>query len=202
VAGNVTQSLARLRPGATLGLRGPYGSHWPIEQCRGNDLVIVAGGIGLPPLRPAIDELLLHRADYGRIVLLYGARTADLLMYAGEHARWTAGGVEIHTTVDRATAGWKGNVGVVPLLVDRLAGLVPERARVFLCGPEVMMRYSVRSALQRGLAMSRIWLSLERNMQCAVALCGHCQMGPMFLCKDGPVFRYDRVESYLRVEGL
>jgi NAD(P)H-flavin reductase len=110
--------------------------------------------------------------------------------------------LEIHTTVDRSAPGWLGNVGVVPLLLDRQSIPAPDRTQILACGPEVMMRYTVLSALERGIAKERIWLSLERNMQCAVGLCGHCQLGPAFVCKDGPVFRFDMIEPFLRVEGL
>jgi NAD(P)H-flavin reductase len=202
VVGNVTRTLERLRPGATLGIRGPFGSSWPMAQCRGQDVIVVAGGIGLAPLRPVIDELLDHRDDYGRITLLYGARTPDTLLYENQFASWTKAGLEIHSTVDRSTAGWLGNVGVVPHLLDRQPVAAPDRTQVLTCGPEVMMRYTVHSALGRGIPKERIWLSLERNMQCAAGLCGHCQLGPAFICKDGPVFRYDMIDPFLRIEGL
>ena len=200
--GSVTRSLERLSPGATLGLRGPFGSSWPMAQCRGQDVIVITGGIGLAPLRPVIHELLNHRGDYGRITLLYGARTPDTLLYEQHFASWISAGLEIHTTVDRSAPGWLGNVGVVPLLLDRQPIRAPDRTQILACGPEVMMRYTVLSALERGIAKERIWLSLERNMQCAVGLCGHCQLGPAFVCKDGPVFRFDMIEPFLRVEGL
>ena len=200
--GSVTRGLERLRPGATLGLRGPFGSSWPIDQCQGQDVIVVTGGIGLAPLRPMIYELLNNRDNYGRITLLYGARTPDTLLYEKEFANWIGAGLEIHTTVDRSAQGWLGNVGVVPLLVDRQPIRSPGRTQILACGPEVMMRYTVLSALDRGIPKEQIWLSLERNMQCAVGLCGHCQLGPAFVCKDGPVFRFDKIEPFLQVEGL
>lgn len=200
--GNVTQTLARYQPGDTLGLRGPYGSCWPLDECRGQDVVIVAGGIGLAPLRPAIVHVLEHRADYGHVSIVYGARTPAGLLYTREFVDWTGRGAALHTTVDRPFVGWKGKVGVVPLLIDRLRPFEPSRTVLLTCGPEVMMRYAARSALQRGLSPERIWVSLERNMQCAVRLCGHCQLGPSFVCQDGPVFRYDRVAPWLAVENL
>jgi NAD(P)H-flavin reductase len=202
VVGNVTRSLSKLDPGATIGLRGPYGSSWPVDDCRGQDVFVIAGGIGLAPLRPLLGELIAHRADYRRIVLLYGARTPDTLLFQDHCAAWAAADVEIHIIVDRSIPGWSGNVGVVPLLLDRQHPLDPDRTQILFCGPEVMMRYCVRSALQRGVPKHRLWLSLERNMQCAVGLCGHCQLGPAFVCKDGPVFRYDVIEPFLRVEAL
>jgi NAD(P)H-flavin reductase len=201
-AGNTTRALAGLRAGDTLGLRGPFGSAWPLDQCAGADVVIVAGGLGLPPLRPVIHEAIENRGSYGRVTLIYGSRTPDTLIYATEYDAWSRQGIDVQTTVDRAELGWTGNVGVVPLLLDRLQPLVPERTIVFTCGPEVMMRYTVRSAVARGIPTQRIWASMERNMQCAIGLCGHCQFGPEFICKDGPVFRYDRIEPWLAVEAL
>jgi NAD(P)H-flavin reductase len=202
VAGGVTRTLARLGVGGVLGLRGPYGSSWPLVDCKGADVIFVAGGIGLAPLRPAIEECLADRKRFGRMTLLYGSREPELLLYTRQYDDWTARGMNVGTTVDRFAPGWSGNVGVVTLLVDRLQPLVPERSVMFLCGPDVMMRYAVRSALARGLRKERIWVSLERNMQCAVGLCGHCQLGPAFVCKDGPIFRYDKIEPFLEVEGL
>jgi len=202
VAGNTTRGLARLRPGETLGLRGPFGSCWPLDRCRGADVVLVAGGMGLPPLRPVIDEIVRDRQQFGHVTLIYGARTPDALIYPGQYAAWSRSGIDVQTTVDQAHLSWIGNVGVVPLLVDRLQRLNRERTIMMICGPEVMMRYTVRSAEQRGLSTEQIWSSLERNMQCAIGLCGHCQFGPEFLCKDGPVFRYDRVAPWLNVEGF
>lgn len=202
VAGNVTRALAALRPGRTLGLRGPYGSCWPLDAVAGADLVVVAGGIGLAPLRPVIDACLADRHRFGNVSLLYGARTPDMLLYPGQYDEWCGNRVDLQTTVDRFQTGWSGNVGVVPLLLDRLRPFVPANAALLLCGPEVMMRFTIRSALARGLRKDQIWVSLERNMQCAVGLCGHCQLGPAFVCKDGPIFRYDQIEPYLGVEAL
>jgi NAD(P)H-flavin reductase len=202
LAGNVTQELFRLPPGATIGLRGPFGSHWPIEECAGQDVILVAGGIGLPPLRPAIYEMLANRERFGRITVLYGARTPESLLYQGQVAAWRDAGVEIAITVDRAPGGWTGHVGVVTLLLERLALPRPAQSVLLTCGPEVMMWYVIQTALSRGLPPENIWLSLERNMNCAIGLCGHCQFGPEFLCKDGPVLRFDRVARFLKVDQL
>jgi NAD(P)H-flavin reductase len=201
-AGNVTRALAQLRAGETLGLRGPFGSCWPIDQCRGRDVVLVAGGIGLAPLRPAVYQLLYQPGRYKRLHLLYGARTPNTLLYTREFDDWASRGLRIQTTVDRAAPGWEGNVGVVPLLLERLTDFDPASAVLLTCGPEVMMRFTVKAARQRGISPERMWLSLERNMHCAVGLCGHCQLGPEFVCKDGPVFRYDRIAPFLNVEAL
>lgn len=202
VAGNTTRTLAQMGQGGRFGLRGPFGTAWPLAACEGADVVLVAGGIGLAPLRPAIYHLLAHASNYGRITLLYGARTPDTLLFRDEYQAWSERGLFLQTTVDRAAPGWLDNVGVVPLLLDRLRPFNPTNTMVLMCGPEVMMHYSTQSALARGLAAGRVWVSLERNMQCAVALCGHCQLGPAFLCKDGPVFRYDQVAPFLKVVGL
>ncbi|MCA9040221.1 MAG: FAD/NAD(P)-binding protein [Planctomycetaceae bacterium] len=201
-AGNVTRRIGSLQVGDSLGLRGPFGTGWPLEECAGRDLILVAGGIGLPPLRPLIYHLLAEREQYGRIYLLYGARSPEMRLYTSEFQAWSEKGLVIKETVDRKTLGWQGNVGVVPLLLDQLEAFDPERAILMICGPEVMMRFTARSAMQRGMTSEQIWVSTERNMQCAVGMCGHCQLGPEFVCKDGPVFRYDQISPYLLVEGL
>jgi NAD(P)H-flavin reductase len=202
VAGNVTRSLARLAAGQTLGVRGPFGAGWPIRDLVGHDVVIVAGGLGLAPLRPLIYHLVRHRAQFGAVSLIVGARTPAGMLYAAEYAAWSSAGVDIQLTVDRAAAGWTANIGVVTTLVDRLKLPKCDQTRAVACGPEVMMKYVALSAMHRGIPAERIWVSMERNMQCAAGLCGHCQLGPVFICKDGPVMRYDRLQPYLFVESL
>jgi NAD(P)H-flavin reductase len=202
VVGRVTEAIAAIRVGGQIGVRGPYGSSWPIDECRGRDVVLVAGGIGRAPLRPVVYVLAARRQEFRRVTLLYGARTPDMLLYAHEFAAWRGRGIDVQATVDRAASGWSGPVGAVPLLIDRLLPLDPAATVLFTCGPEVMMDFAIRSARQRGLARERIWLSMERNMQCAVGLCGHCQLGPAFVCRQGPVFRYDAIEPYLPVRDL
>lgn len=201
-AGSVTQTLAGLGIGGQLALRGPFGTAWPIEQFAGRDVVFVAGGIGLAPLRPAIEWALENRAALGRLTLLYGARSPQTILYSKQFDAWRTMGLQIDVTVDRTDPGWLGRVGVVTLLVDRLRPLEPENTILLTCGPDVMMRYVARSALDRGLKPTQLWVSLERNMQCAVGFCGHCQLGPAFICKDGPVFRYDRMAPYLDTGDL
>lgn len=200
-AGCVTGGLARLPVGATLGLRGPFGTAWPLDEAQGQDVLIVAGGIGLAPLRPVVYHLLAHRQQYGRVALLYGSRTPDTLLFAAELDAWRRQGLDVETTVDRPQPGWTGQVGAVSLLIDRVP-LTARQTCVFVCGPEVMMHYAALEALSRGVPAENIWVSWERNMQCAIGLCGHCQWGPLFVCKDGPIFRYDRVAPLLSVEGL
>jgi NAD(P)H-flavin reductase len=199
--GNVTRALARMEVGDQIGIRGPFGSAWPMERLSGQDVVIACGGIGLTLLRPVIYQIVRNRADFGRVHLLYGARTPRDLLFAEEHAPWRDAGIDVETTVDVADAAWTGNIGVVPVLFYRLR-LQPQRTHVLTCGPEVMMRFVVFEALARRVAPSQIHLTLERNMSCAVGLCGHCQLGPMFICKDGPIFTYQQLEPYLHVEDL
>jgi NAD(P)H-flavin reductase len=197
--GSVTDALGRLQAGDALGLRGPFGSAWPLEAARGHDVIMVAGGIGLPPLRPVIYHLLRHRGDYGRIILLYGARTPADLVYDSEVKAWQErDDFQVLVTVDRADPSWPGSVGLVTDLIPRSV-FAPERAIGLLCGPEVMMRFTIRDLLKRGVPEDCLFLSLERNMQCAVGFCGHCQFGPEFVCMDGPVFRYDRIKSFWSV---
>ena len=198
-AGSVTRALARLDRGSALGVRGPFGSSWPIASAAGRDLLIVAGGIGLAPLRPVVYHLLRHRSSFRNVTLLVGARTPADLLYTSEYAQWREGGIDVHVTVDRADESWKGNVGVVPLLFYRLR-LEPRETAVFTCGPEVMMHFVVYEALARRVSKESIWLSLERNMKCAIGLCGHCQYGPVFVCRDGPVLSFARIEQYFNRE--
>ncbi len=197
--GSVTRRLTALRPGDRLGLRGPFGNTWPVEEFRGQNILIVAGGIGLAPLRPVIYHVLHHRADYGEVILLYGARTPADLLYTEEYARWEEGGVRVMVTVDRAERDWQGAVGVVPLLFYQVR-LDAAHTVVFTCGPEIMMRFVVYEAMARRIPSKRLYVSLERNMKCGEGLCGHCQWGPYFVCRDGPVFRFDAIEPFFNVE--
>ena len=200
--GPITRALTGLRQGDEIGIRGPYGSGWPIEAFQGSDVVIVAGGVGLAPLRPALFYLLSHRSDFGTISILYGTRTPQDLLFARQLERWR-GRFDLHVevTVDTSSAGWNGDVGVVTTLIRRVQ-FDPGRAVGFVCGPEVMMRFAIRALMARGLPADRLFLSMERNMKCAVGFCGHCQLGPTFVCKDGPVFRYDRLAPWLGVREL
>jgi NAD(P)H-flavin reductase len=193
--GTVTKALQGLKKGGTVGIRGPFGSQWPVDQARGRDCVIVTGGIGLAPLRPAFYSLLAHRERYRKIVLLYGARSPEDILYRRELERWRSKlDLDVHVTVDRAGSDWRGTVGVVPTLVRRV-GFDPSNTTAMVCGPEVMMRFTLRELESRGVEDRQIYLSMERNMKCAVGFCGHCQFGPTFICKDGPVFRFDRIAA-------
>jgi NAD(P)H-flavin reductase len=197
--GNVTRAISRLRRGDVLGLRGPFGHAWPIAENTGRDVVIAAGGIGLAPLRPVIYHILEHRADFGKVSLIYGARTPTDLLYLGEYDAWRKQDVEVLVTVDRGDEKWTGQVGVVPMLFYRLR-LQPENSLILTCGPEIMMRFVVFEGLARRVPESRIFVSLERNMKCGQGFCGHCQIGPYFICKEGPVFHFDQLASFFNVE--
>jgi NAD(P)H-flavin reductase len=199
VVGAVTKALGRLKRGDTLGLRGPFGSHWPLAEAAGRDCLIVAGGIGLAPLRPALYRLVAQRAEYRRVVLLYGTRTPADILYRRELERWRGKfDLDIYVTVDRADSSWRGNVGVVPSLIAR-APFDPAGVVALVCGPEVMMRFTLMELQRRGVAAERIYLSMERNMKCALGFCGHCLYGPTFICKDGPVFRFDRIAPWFSI---
>ncbi len=200
--GAVTHALCGLQPGQRAGVRGPYGTSWPVRAAEGGDVVIVAGGIGLPPLRPAIYHVLAHRASYGKVVLLYGARTPADLLFTDELAAWRSRfDLAVEVTVDSAGRDWHGNVGVVPDLIAR-AVFDPETTVAFTVGPEIMMRFAVRALLSAGVAEDRVFLSMERDMQCAAALCGHCQLGPFLLCRDGPVVGYRPLARWMGVREL
>jgi len=201
VVGNVTRALARLNVGDQLLLRGPFGSCWPLEACLGQDVVLAAGGLGLAPLRPAIYEIIRHRDRYRRVILLYGARTPGDLLFAHEYDSWRTASIDVRLTVDLGDPDWVGRIGVVTTLLSGLHLDAPE-TRLLTCGPEIMMRFVIYEALGRGVEHEHIYLSMERNMNCAVGLCGHCQFGPAFVCKDGPVFRYDLLEPFLAIEDF
>jgi NAD(P)H-flavin reductase len=194
--GMVTKAMGTLKSGGLLGVRGPFGSHWPLTEEDGRDIVIVSGGIGLAPLRPVLYHLMAQRERYRKIVLLYGARTPDDILYKRELERWRGKfDLEVQVTVDRAASGWRGNVGVVTPLVAR-APFDPSNTIALLCGPEVMMRFAVMELQKRGVRTDRIFLSMERNMKCGIGYCGHCQYGPAFVCKDGPIFRFDSIAPF------
>jgi NAD(P)H-flavin reductase len=192
--GTVTKAMRKLKRGDLLGVRGPFGTHWPVEDAVGSDIVIVAGGIGLAPLRPALYRLIANREQYGRIVLLYGTRSPDDILFAKELKNWRAEfDLEIYVTVDRAIGAWRGNVGVVTTLIPK-APFDPTSSVAFVCGPEVMMRFTMQELVRRGVPARNIHVSMERNMKCGVGFCGHCQYGAEFVCRDGPVFRFDEIE--------
>ena len=195
--GGVTHTLTGVRRGDVLGVRGPYGTGWDVTDGRGGDLVLVAGGIGLAPLRPALLQVLARRGDYGRVVLLYGCRTPEDVLYARELEQWRGRfDLDVDVTVDYGPPQWRGKVGLVDSLIPR-AGFDPAHTLALVCGPEVMMRTVAAALVDRGVRRDRVRVSMERAMDCGVGLCGHCQLRELFVCVDGPVFGYDRVERLL-----
>lgn len=193
--GTVTTAMQKLKRGDVIGVRGPFGSAWPVAEAEGSDVVIVTGGIGLAPLRPAIYQVLANREKYGRFVLLFGARTSRDLLFVRELEQWRGQfDFQVEVTLDAATSDWRGNVGVVTTLIPR-ANFDPLHSIALICGPEVMMRFTVQELAKRGLTTEQIFVTMERNMKCAIGFCGHCQYGPHFVCKDGPVFRFDRIAT-------
>jgi len=196
-AGSVTAALVAAGPGTVLGVRGPFGTGWDVGRGRGGDVVFIAGGIGLAPLRPAILELIAQRTDYDRVVLLYGARTPEDILFTDDLRTWAErNGIVVEVTVDNGQHAWRGRVGLVTHLVTR-AGFDAVRALALVCGPEVMMRHCAQALSDRGVRPERLRLSMERNMKCGVGLCGHCQLRELFLCVDGPVLGYDRLASLM-----
>ena len=199
--GLATQAICDALPGEVLSVRGPFGRPWPVEELEGADVVVVAGGIGLAPLRPAILAMLARRERYGRLLLLYGGRSPEQLLYTGELESWSARGLEVAVTVDSAGPAWLGHVGVVPRLVGR-AALDPAATVALLCGPEVMMRFATAALARSGVGGERVYASMERNMQCGIGHCGHCQLGPTLVCRDGPVYRWSELKPWLAIREL
>lgn len=200
--GKVSAALTRLKAGDPIGLRGPYGSGWPGEAAAGSDVVIIAGGLGLAPLRPSLYRLLADRDRYGRIVLLCGARSPADILFRKELEHWrTRLDIDVEVTVDHADADWHGNVGVVTTLVRR-AAFDPAKTIAMVCGPEIMMRFAAQELQKAGVPTEAIYLSMERNMKCAIGHCGHCQFSSDFVCKDGPVATYARLGRLLSVREI
>ena len=201
--GRVTQALAVLGPGDSLGVRGPFGCGWPLAQARGRDLLLITGGLGCAPVVSVINYVLRRRAEFGAITILQGVKHADDLIWRERYDAWRRiPGVQVLLASDIAAPGWTGQVGPVTALFGQLRGLAPARSLAMLCGPEPMMRAVTRELLARGLPEDAIHLSLERNMQCAVGHCGHCQIGPLFVCRDGPVFSYAAIKPWFGRPGL
>ena len=198
--GAVTHAICSSESGAVVGLRGPLGNSWPIQAASGGDVVVVAGGIGLAPLRGVVLHALANRLAYGVVSVLYGARTPQDLLYTDELAAWRDE-LAVEVTVDAADTEWSGRVGVVPKLVER-ADFRPDDVTAFVCGPEVMIHFTVEALRERGVPDERVFLSLERDMRCGVGLCGHCQLGPTLICRDGPVYSQAQVARLLEVREL
>jgi len=191
--GNVTGALHRLEPGARVGIRGPFGTNFPVDEMRGQDVLFVAGGIGLVPLRSLINEVLDNRSDYGRVIILFGARSPAERLFTDELDEWRSRpDVEYLDTVDRADEGWKGNVGVITTLFPKIS-IDPAKTYCVVVGPPIMYRFVIPEAKKKGLPNERIIVSLERRMKCGVGKCGHCQINGIYVCRDGPVFRYSEI---------
>ena len=200
--GAVTDAICSLEPGTQVGIRGPYGIGWPVDTAEGGDVVIVAGGIGLAPLRPVVLRALNNRDRYGAVSLLYGTRTPDDLLFPDELREWRGRfDIEVEVTVDRGTEGWYGDVGLVTNMLTRIE-YNPDDVTAMVCGPEIMMKVVAREMGRAGTDPRRIFVSMERNMKCAIGFCGHCQYGPDFICRDGPVFTFGAVRDRMRVGEL
>ncbi len=200
--GAVSRALHNAEPGSVVGVRGPFGTTWGLEEAAGRDLVMVAGGVGLCPLRPAVLGALAGRSRYGKVTLVVGARSRADFVFAEQLEKWAEDPqIELHVTVDVPVQGWRGEVGLVTEPLHRLT-LDPDRTTAFLCGPEPMLRFGAEALLAKGLPAQNIRVSLERNMQCGIGWCGHCQLGPLLLCRDGPVVGYDVAGPLLSVKEL
>jgi NAD(P)H-flavin reductase len=200
--GKVSRALASLELGMSVGVRGPFGTAWPVEVAEGTDVVIVSGGLGLAPLRPAIYHILSHRERYGRVSILSGSRGVKGILFPDQLAEWRRHlDLQIEITVDHADSNWRGHVGVVTNLIPR-ADFDPADTTAFVCGPEIMMRFAAKALSEAGVADSAIHLSMERHMKCGLGHCGRCQCGPYLICRDGPVMSYDRLKRLLTMKEL
>lgn len=199
--GAATHAICGLKRGEYLGVRGPYGTHWPVSESYGEDIIIVAGGIGLAPLRPAIYQIIAEREKFGRVTLLYGARTPADMLFTRETEGWRRHNIDIQATVDRGSDDWRGNIGVVTTLIPR-AAFDRLNTVAMLCGPEVMMRFTIAELEKADVRDDKIFVSMERNMKCAIGFCGHCQFGPSFICKDGPVFPFSHVKDLFQLREV
>ncbi len=200
--GKVSRALADLKPGAMVGVRTPFGTPWPVAAAQGSDVLFLGGGVGIAPLRPAIYRVLAEREKYGNILILYGARTPEDILFRDELRGWRSRfDLSVRVTVDRATGSWSGRVGVVTQLIKG-GGFDRMHTVAFVCGPEVMMRYGVHTLNDHGITNDRIYITMERNMKCAVGLCGHCQFGAELVCRDGPVFRFDRIAETFAIREI
>ncbi len=200
--GGVTSAMAHLKVGDTVGVRGPFGSHWPVAEAAGQDIIIMTGGLGLPPLRPVIYHILNHREQFGKVYLLYGARTPLDMVFRSELEAWhSEKNIEVLLTVDKAQGQWAGNIGVVPNLLNQVE-VDLNNVCAMMCGPEVMMHFARLALNKMGVKDEQVYVSMERNMKCAIGHCGHCQWGPHFICKDGPIFRFDHISDLFAVHEL
>ncbi len=197
--GQVTEALHQLEPGAVVGVRGPLGNHWPFDQLAGRDILFVGGGIGLPPLRSVLVKMLGERQKFGRIIVLYGARSPRDLLYRDQLQEWEArDDMEFLVTVDYGDETWKGRVGMVPTLFKEVV-LQPDRTTALLCGPPIMIKVVMGQLVEMGFAPSNVVTTLEGYMKCGVGKCNHCMIGDKYVCMDGPVFTYEQILGILDV---
>ena len=202
IVGRVTKGIADLKSGDVLGIRGPFGQGWPLDEARGRPVVIVTGGLGCAPVVGAIESIFRRRAHYGPVKILHGVKTPHDLLYRERFNAWRhVPDTEVLLASDQPDKAWHHHVGVVTELFEQVS-TDPATSIVLMCGPEIMMRLGVPILMRGGIPSTSIYISLERHMECGIGLCGHCQMGPYFLCKDGPVMRYDRVEPWLGRGGV
>src|SRR5450755_16782 len=200
--GAVTKAMAKLRAGAMVGVRGPFGSAWPVEAGYGKDVVFVTGTVGLAPLRPLIYEVLNRREKYGKVIINYGSRGTDDILYERDLHAWRGRfDLEVHVTVHTAPSGYRGRVGSVAAAV-KIGRFDGENAVAFICRSEALTRPAVQALQDRGMTTDRIYVTLERNMKCGIGFCGHCQFGPTFMCKEGPVYRFDSIEKIFTIREL
>lgn len=200
--GRITKAIAGLQRGDVLGIRGPFGQGWPLDEARGRDVVVVTGGLGCAPVIGAIEYIFRRRAEYGSVKILHGVKTPHDLLYRERFDAWRRfSDTEVLLTSDQPDKTWSYHIGVVTELFEQVL-VDPLKCIVLMCGPEIMMRLGVPILMNRGIPASAISVSLERHMECGIGLCGHCQLGPYFVCKDGPVMRYDRVAQWLGRAGV
>lgn len=200
--GSVTNTMFSLGVGDSILVRGPFGTTWPMTAMKGKDVMVAGGGIGLNPLKSVIIGVAKKRSDYGKLYVLHGARTPQDLLFTRDYDDWRRiPNSELHITVDAGDEKWRGNVGVVTTLFNKFT-FDPDRTVALLCGPEVMMYFTAKELMKRGLPRDSLYLSMERHMRCGIGFCGHCQTGPFFICKDGPIFKYDSIRRFFGVKQI
>ena len=200
--GRVTSRLHQMKKGEILGVRGPYGEGYPLEDFKGKEVLIVGGGVGLAPLRSLILALLNEIDKYKKVVIKYGARSPKDIVYKKEIKKWAEKQkLDVELTVDAGDSSWKGNVGLITTLLKKSMGAAIKESVGIVCGPPIMMKFSTFKLVELGLEDKDLYLSMEKNMSCGIGKCGHCRIGPYYACKDGPVFTYDKIKSYHTIWG-
>ncbi len=201
-AGAVTRALTELTPGQRVGVRGPFGQGWPLERARKRNVLLIAGGIGMAPIRAAVRDIMRHRGRYERVDLVYGSRSPADVLFRSQLERWQEHeDINVHLTVDHANEAWDGPVGFVTAMLANLP-LDPSATTAYLCGPEIMMRRALSELAHLGVEHKDMYLSMERNMRCAIGICGHCQWGADFICQQGPIFCAEKIRQRLQVREL